>query len=86
MRSGRHAFFIIPELYTEEKGYVAVTVVEGLDWFYPSNLYCGHDYEMAVWYANQKNLSLGIDANTATMIIRAATTERMGGVWNTRPI
>ena len=86
VRSGRYAFHILPELYDPDKGYLAVTAVEGLSGFYQSNLFCGHDYEMAVWYANQKNLSMGIDTKTATKIINAAFALTPLQNWNHLPI
>lgn len=80
---GRHVFFILPERFDPEHGYIAVTAVEGFAGIYASALYCGHDYETAIWYANQKNLFLGIDPETAAMIITNAT--QYHGI-NKRPI
>ena len=86
VRSGRYVFHILPELYDPDKGYLAVTAVEGLAGFYQSNLFCGHDYEMAVWYAQQKNNDLGIDAKTATTIINKAFEHTSLEPWNNLPI
>jgi hypothetical protein len=85
-RQGRHVFHILPELYEDDSGYQAVAAVEGLQGFYQTRLYCGHDYEMAVWYAAQKNLSMGIDAKTATEIIQNAFANTPLQSWNKLPI
>lgn len=86
MRVGRFAFVVLPEFYTKEKGYFALTAMEGAQGLYTSKLFCGHDYEMAVWYANQKNKSLGIDPETASRIIEAACLPITGAPQNDRPI
>lgn len=72
IRQGRHVFHILPELYDDDTGYQAVAAVEGLQGLYQTRLYCGHDYEMAVWYATQKNLFMGIGVKTAAKIIHGA--------------
>lgn len=86
IRGGRHVLYILPELYTIQKGYQAVTAVEGLSGFYGTNLFCGHDYEMAVWYIKQKNLKLGIDAKVATEIINGAFAFTPLQPWNVLPM
>jgi hypothetical protein len=86
VRSGRFAFHILPELYRPDKGYQAVTAVEGLTGFYQSNLFCGHDYEIARWYAQRKNEEMGINAKTATEIINGAFAMTPLQPWNRLPI
>ena len=72
IRRGRHALWIMPEEFDPQHGYVAIAAVEGIPGVYRTKLYCGFDYEMAVWYTDRKNLSMGIDTKVASAIIISA--------------
>lgn len=86
LRRGRFVFAILPELYRPETGYMAVTVAEGFLGFYQSKLFCGHDYEMALWYAQHKNEEMGISAKVATKMINDAFALTPLQPWNALPL
>lgn len=68
----RQVFFVLPEEFEEENGYRGLVAIENCYGLIRTKLFFGYDYDMALWYANRKNLFLGITPKTATRIIKNA--------------
>jgi hypothetical protein len=84
LKSAKQVLFVIEDQFDEEKGFVVFSAIEGVRGFLATNEHYGFDYDFAVWYANQKNTLLGIDATTASRIIANATKDN--GAANRLPI
>lgn len=80
----RQVLFVLEDQFDSEQGFKVFMAIEGIRSFVETKQFYGFDYEFAVWYANQKNTLMGIDAATASIIVANATKD--DGALNILPI
>lgn len=80
----RQVLFVLENQFDIDQGFKVFIAIEGIRGFIETEQFYGFDYGFAVWYANQKNTLMGIDATTASIIVANATKDN--GALNTLPI
>lgn len=65
-------FVILPELYDAERGYELGVIWPGLEGVYSADFYCGHDFDLAVEWANEINLQRNHTPQFVSFIVEAA--------------
>jgi len=66
-------FVILPELYNPDRGYELSTVWPGLPGTYGTGFYCGHDLDLAIEWANEKNIERGHTPDFVTTALEMVT-------------
>lgn len=62
-------FVILPEVHNPESGYCLMAIWPRLQGIYATNVFCGHDFEMAVDYANWINQKNGHSPAVASAVL-----------------
>jgi hypothetical protein len=65
-------FYVLPEIYDPDKGYPLVTVWPGVYGVRDTDFYCGHDFDLALEYCNELNISNGYEQSFSLAVLNAA--------------
>jgi hypothetical protein len=64
-------YCIVPEVYDPARGYPLCIIWQNTPGIHVSQFFCGHDYDLAVEYANDLNTDAGFNQGFATLVYEA---------------